>query len=173
MKLVYGNNLYSPQDCKSCGADWSVRGENDFFSGAGGDRWRTGAMEVTVNKFSVGFTVYTNDPLNEYGENDYNYIEKSEIYGHNNRKLRFGRDKAKGTWNRGMTYESPVWFGYNNGFGVSRIGYSHPYVQDSFQNGIHKFVPPGSQNFYNKYSPGIKHGYHYSGFNNPYSLYGN
>jgi RHS repeat-associated protein len=155
------------------GKNWSVRGENDFFSGAGGDRWRTGAMEVTVNKFSVGFTVYTNDPLNEYGENDYNYIEKSEIYGHNNRKLRFGRDKAKGTWNRGMTYESPVWFGYNNGFGVSRIGYSHPYVQDSFQNGIHKFVPPGSQNFYNKYSPGIKHGYHYSGFNNPYSLYGN
>jgi hypothetical protein len=162
-QIVGGVSIFGP--------NWSVRGENDFFSGVGQDRWRTGAMEITVDKFSVGFTVYTNDPKNEYGEDDFNYTEKSAIYGSNSTKLRYGRTNYKGVWTNGKTYDSPLWFGFNNGYGISRVGFSHEYVQDVFQNGIHKYVPQGSQHFYNKYDAGIRHGYNYSGFYNPYSLY--
>ncbi len=58
------------------------------------------------------------------------------------------------------------------GNSVSRIGYSHPLVQDRTQNVIHKYFPLGYQNFYNQYTPSAYGGYGYSGYYNPYSLYG-
>ena len=137
--------------------------ENDFLAGTG-DKWRTGAFEVSVGKFSVGFTIYTN----EQKETDPVVNTPSPIHGANNRP----RTKSLGTWENGLVYDAPIWFGYNTGMGVSRIGYSHKYVQDFFQNGIHKWIPFGHQNYYLKYVEGINHGYGYNGFYNQFSLYG-
>ncbi|MBL7901699.1 MAG: hypothetical protein JNK73_06865 [Bacteroidia bacterium] len=145
------------------GKNWSVRMENDFLAGTG-DKWRTGAFEVSVGKFSVGFTIYTN----EQKETDPVVNTPSPIHGANNRP----RTKSLGTWENGLVYDAPIWFGYNTGMGVSRIGYSHKYVQDFFQNGIHKWIPFGHQNYYLKYVEGINHGYGYNGFYNQFSLYG-
>ncbi len=145
------------------GKNWSARMENDFLAGTG-DKWRTGAFEVSVGKFSVGFSIYTN----EQAANSPTVNTPSPIHGANNRP----RTETFGTWANGLVYDAPIWFGYNTGMGVSRIGYSHRYVQDFFQNGIHKWIPFGHQNYYLKYVDGINHGYGYNGYYNQYSLYG-
>jgi RHS repeat-associated protein len=145
------------------GKNWSARMENDFLAGTG-DKWRTGAFEVSVGKFSVGFTIYTN----EQTANSPTVNTPSPIHGANNRP----RTKSFGTWENGLVYDAPIWFGYNTGMGISRIGYSHKYVQDLFQNGIHKWIPFGHQNYYLKYVEGINHGYGYNGFYNQFTLYG-
>jgi hypothetical protein len=74
-------------------------------------------------------------------------------------------------WVNGQVYFSPLWLGYRDGNTVSRIGYSHWRVQDATQNGVHKWVPFGRQQYYLGYD-GFKAGYYlYSGYYNPFSLY--
>lgn len=148
------------------GKNWSARMENDFLAGTG-DKWRTGAFEVSVGKFSVGFSIYTNEQTNP--PDKFDKTAKSPIWGANNRPR---KGETLGGWINGLVYDAPIWLGYNTGMGISRIGYSHRYVQDFFQNGIHKWIPFGHQNYYLKYVEGINHGYGYNGFYNQFSLYG-
>ena len=54
---------------------------------------------------------------------------------------------------------------------VTKIGYSHKVFQDLTQNGVHKWVPFGRQQYYLDYSEFKTGFYNYSGFNNPYSFY--
>ncbi|MDY4789045.1 MAG: hypothetical protein SO179_00555 [Bacteroidales bacterium] len=54
---------------------------------------------------------------------------------------------------------------------VTKIGYSHKIFQDLTQNGVHKWVPFGRQQYYLDYSEFKTGFYNYSGYNNPYSLY--
>lgn len=52
-----------------------------------------------------------------------------------------------------------------------RAVYSHKSFQDLTQNGVHKWVPFGRQQYYLDYSEFKTGFYNYSGFNNPYSFY--
>ncbi|MBL0049725.1 MAG: hypothetical protein IPP32_16705 [Bacteroidetes bacterium] len=151
------------------GPNWSFKMENDFaanhFKGSG-DKWRTGAFELSVNKISVGFSIYTNKQIRGKDE----IVDGTSLIWDENRP---GADKKYyGAWKNGKVYDSPLWVGYNYGPGISKLGYSNKYVQDFAQNGIHKWVSFGRQNFYNNYSDDISHPYSYNGYNNPYSLYG-
>ncbi len=140
----------------------SFRIENDFFAFQGEDRWRTSSWELTVGDYSIGSYIYTNDPKGEgssQNDNGTNWLGKKNKHGF-------------GAWEEGYVYSSPLWFGYRVGNSISRVGYSHPLVQDRTQNVIHKSFPPGYQNFYNQYTPSAYGSYGYSGYYNPYSLYG-
>jgi hypothetical protein len=177
-ETVYGKSSNNPTSnpnpqsvggVKIFGPNWSFKMENDFaanFFKGSGDKWRTGGFELSVNKFSVGFSIYTNQQINGIDEVDEKGI--SSIWGEN----RPDKDGNKGSWKNGIVYDSPIWIGYNYGYGISRIGFSNKYVQDATQNGIHKWIPFGRQNYYNNYSTGINHFYGYSSYYNPYSLYG-
>ena len=54
---------------------------------------------------------------------------------------------------------------------IDRIGYSLPFFQDLFQNGTHTtFI--GNQNYYLNYRNFQRGLYVYSGYYNPFTLYG-
>ena len=55
---------------------------------------------------------------------------------------------------------------------ISRIGYSFKESQDVFQNGIHGRVPFGKQNYYLNYNYFRTGMYLYTGYYNPFSLWG-
>lgn len=137
----------------------SFRIENDYF-GDKGDRWRTNAWELSIGNFSLGSTIYTNDPK---GLNSGRSDKASPIWGYNT-------DGYK-TWDEGIVYSSPLWIGWRNGNLISRIGYSHRFIQDVTQNGVHKYYSGGRQNFYLKYDSNINGWYYYCGYYNPYSLH--
>ena len=127
----------------------------------GYDRWRTSAFELGIGDFVFGGNIYTN-----YGEaesKNKTVNEKSKIWGKNR-----GDYEA---WTNGKMYSSPLWVGYKNGNSITRIGYSHKSFQDLTQNGVHKWVPFGRQNYYLDYSEFNTGFYSYSGMFNPFSLY--
>ena len=161
-----GGNSIGAQTTGAWSAYWpggSFQIENDYFDFKRGneDRWRTSAWELNAGNLSLGSYIYTNDPKNEGSKRDKN---GTNWFGKKNKH-------GFGAWVKGYVYSSPLWFGYREGNTVSRIGYSHPLVQDRTQNVVHKYFPFGYQNFYNQYTHSAYGGYGYSGYYNPYSLY--
>ena len=143
----------------------SFRLENDFLAFQGQDRWRTSSWELTVGDWSLGSYVYTNDPKNQKEDDKVIAAEdsNSKTWGPNTGKY--------GEWKYGQVYSSPLWIGHRSGNTVSRIGYNHWRVQDITQNGVHRHVFFGRQNYYTGYN-NIRTGvYGYSGYYNPFSLY--
>jgi RHS repeat-associated protein len=154
-QLVGGANIFL--------GDVSLRFENDFLAWQGEDRWRSNALEISINEFSIGTNLYNNyrkrgDPF-----------EKGE-YSHAGG--RFGK------WVDGQTYSSPVYFGYRNGNFESRIGFSHPNIQHFTQNkeahekGFLRLNLFGHANYFMNYEHFDKGLYMYSGPYNPFSLWG-
>ena len=147
--------------------DVSFSLENDFLAFQGQDRWRTNAVELGIGNFVVGVNTYTNDPLNQYGEKDYN-LDGTDMRGNKNKDER-------GAWNNGQVLSSAAWIGYKNGNSITRLGYSHPIIQDRTQNPVHIngffHLPFGYQNIYNKYDYFQQGFYSYYGKFNPYSLW--
>ena len=142
----------------------SFRLENDYF-GDRHDRWRTNAWELSVGSFTLGSTIYTNNPEEMgYGHpND----RPSPLFGLNNPTS----DYDYGAWKPGYVYSCPLWFGWKHGNNISRIGYRHPIFQDATQNFVHKYFPYGRMNFYLDYDYFYKGIYLDGGYNNPFSLY--
>jgi len=146
--------------------DFSMRIENDLFAWNGQDRWRTSAIEIGIGDFAIGTNVLTNDPGN---------TEEKKV-DPNGLNLRGKKNKhGYGAWVDGLVFDSPLYVSHRYGNKVSRIGFSHPMIQDRTQNFIHKNFGIGNfsigyQNFYNKYtySGGI---YKYSGIYSPYTLW--
>lgn len=133
----------------------------------GQDRWRTNAVELGIGNFVVGVNTYTNDPLNQYGRDDYD-PDGMDMRGNKNKH-------GYGAWKNGQVFSSSAWIGYKNGNSVTRLGYSHPFVQDMTQNSVHRngffHLPFGYQNYYNKYDyfqQGLNSNY---GTYNPYNLW--
>lgn len=141
--------------------DVSFSLENDILAFQGYDRWRTSAFELGIGDFVFGGNIYTNYGEAESGKEPIN--KKSKIWKENR-----GDYKA---WDNGKVYSSPLWVGYKNGNSITRIGYSHKSFQDLTQNGVHKWVPFGRQNYYLDYSEFRSGLYSYSGMFNPFSLY--
>ena len=134
------------------------------------DRWRTNAFELNIGDFTFGNFIYTNDGQKDsetaHGEGDdaIDFNAKSPIYGKNSQA-------GKGAWRIGKVYAAPTWIGIRSGNRIDRIGYSLPFFQDLFQNGIHTtFI--GNQNYYLNYRNFQRGLYVYSGYYNPFTLYG-
>jgi len=150
------------------GGSFTLQNDVKALSGVRADRWRTNGFELTIGDFSFGNTIYTNDgeAVSKAfdSENPIDYDARSPIYGKNSHT-------DKGAWKIGKVYSAPSWIGYRIGNQISRIGYSHQFFQDLFQNGIHTtFI--GNQNYYLDYSDFNRGMYFHSGYYNPYSLWG-
>jgi len=139
--------------------DWSVSFTDDVW--LGGDRYRTVAAEVGWNNYSLGMSLYTNDP-GTVAENDWS----SKVAGRNPRNIK--------AYNEGKRIYSGLYVGYRNGNMVTRMGIDAPFVQDVFQNGFHYVInKAGLSN-----SPYIQTDYgtpaspyFYRGSYNPFTLY--
>ena len=141
--------------------DFSFAMTNDAFRGS--DWYRTAAAEIGIGEVSFGFNLFTTEPpLEEYkskphkGENS-EYI--SPIHGKN----------PLGTYSTGSRVYAGMYLGYRNGNRISRFGVDAPWVQDLFQNGIHRWVVPTPYFNTNYGSPSAP--FLQGGYVNPFSLY--
>jgi len=110
--------------------DFRISMTNDAFLSPG-DKYRTAALEVGVREVSFGMNIYTTKPNERVEEGhggDENY--KSPIHGSN----------KHGTYTEGKRIYAGLYFGYNDGVTISRAGIDAPFVQDFFQNGVHRWV---------------------------------
>jgi hypothetical protein len=134
------------------------------------DRWRTNAVELTIGKWSLGTYLYTN-----FGKQDSGFDENGAQvdFGENCVPPLVGRnhDKNLATWINGRVYYAPIWIGYRYGDQITRIGFSHPMVQNLTQNLIHKYKWLGNQNYYLMYDEFKTGGFFSTGTYNPFSLY--
>jgi len=117
-----------------------------------------------LQRESYGFNLFTTEPpLEEYqrkpkqlgGDSEF----KSPIHGKN--PLR--------TYSTGSRVYAGMYLGYRNGNRVSRFGIDAAWVQDLFQNGIHRWVvrtPYFNTNYGSPSAPFLQGGYA-----NPFSLY--
>jgi len=148
--------------------EYQFRMENDFFAFEHQDRWRSNAVEFSWGhgKYTIGTHLYNNDPKNVDGEYEYkvDLNIKSPIWQKNKHGM--------GGWINGLTYSSPIYFGFKYGNTIDRIGYSHYIFQDATQNGIHKYFPLGYQNYYANYEKFNYGMYYYSGWHSNYSIWG-
>ncbi|NOZ33948.1 MAG: hypothetical protein GXO80_01440 [Chlorobi bacterium] len=146
----------------------TVSNDTKKTGGDGNDRWRSGAMEVQVGDFVAGFYILQNDPESEGLGADL------EALGPNGKKH---ENPNFGVWNNGQTYRAPFYVGYRFGNRIERIGYSHKYVQQFFQNYLihrHGFglTTATNQNLYASYDKMYTGIWGYSGWYNPYSIWG-
>lgn len=140
-----------------CG--WSVSFSNDCI-GDRKDRWRSNAVEVTKNSFSIGTYVDTNwGDMHSEGKVDYD-AEAPLLGKHKD---------GYGKWLGGEVHFAPLWIGYRSGNVVQRIGFSHRTVQNLTQNFFHKYVAP--TNYFLDYNNMKKGIYTYIGNVNPFSIW--
>lgn len=106
-------------------------------------------------------------PARQNGEKDYD-PNGTDMRGNKNKD-------GRGAWNNGQVLSSAAWIGYKNGNSITRLGYSHPIIQDRTQNPVHIngffHLPFGYQNIYNKYDYFQQGLYSYYGKFNPNSLW--
>ena len=87
-------------------------------------------------------------------------------------------EERLGRWIDGQTYSSPLYLGFRYGNTTERIGYSHKAIQHALQNkmahekGFLRIMPFGTANYFMDYEHFDKGMYYFSGWNNPYSLWG-
>ena len=140
--------------------DVSFALSNDLFGEKHQDRWRTSAAELSIGNFSIGTYVVTND-----GKKESNYMTNSEP------SLLLGLNKRFGAHTKGEVYSAPLWIGYRYKNQITRLGYSHPFVQDLTQNAVHHYFKPGAAPdfvHYNNFNYGF---FSYVGYYNPLSLW--
>ncbi len=141
--------------------DFSFSMTNDAWTGS--DKFRTAAAEIGIGDFSYGFNLFTTTPPeSEYNlrpqiGNDKTYT--SFIWGRNPRH----------TYSSGSRVYAGMYIGYRNGNNISRMGIDAPWVQDFFQNGIHRHVVK-TPYFNTNYGPPTRF-FGQSGHYFPYSLY--
>lgn len=138
--------------------DFSFRMTND--AGVGGDKYRTAAAEIGIGETSFGFNLYTTQPPT---------LEHKRGFGlGENFKSMWGGNK-NGTYSTGSRVYAGLYFGYQSNNTISRIGIDAPWVQDFFQNGIHKHLTNGPY-FNINYGPSTRLFLQTSNYF-PYSLY--
>jgi hypothetical protein len=142
--------------------DFSFSMTNDAWTGS--DKFRTAAAEIGIGDFSYGFNLFTTaPPISEYTSKpqqlgaDKKY--RSPIWGKN----------PLYTYSSGSRVYAGMYVGYRNGNNISRMGVDAPWVQDFFQNGIHRHVVP-TPYFNTNYGPPTRL-FGQSGYRFAYSLY--
>jgi hypothetical protein len=134
---------------------WSGTWSNDWdpISKTGTDQGRTASVEIGHGSARLGFNVYTSAPERTILPDEGAWNETN--WGTN--------DHGSYT---GKPYASALYFGYVKGRNMYRAGVNSPYVQDFFQNGLHKYIggvpyfPRGNYRssiygYYGKYNPFI------------------
>ncbi len=143
----------------------SVRLENDFLAFREEDRWRSNAVELSIGNFTIGTYIFNNDPKGE--------VDISDKYLHKNKA-----GEILGRWMDGQTYVSPLYFGIRQGNRTERIGYSNwkfqHYPQNWFahEKGFARLGLFGYANYFMEYDHFDESIYYYSGYSNPFSIYG-
>lgn len=149
--------------------NWSVKIENDFLAFKGEDRGRSNGIEISYKNLTIGTHLFNNDPKNETPNKGF---DLSEEYYHNHKRAKYGK------WNNGQTYSSPLYIGIRYGNTMERHGVNHHIFQHATQNwgahesGFLRIMPFGHQNYYLDYDNFNYGAYLYSGWNNPYSIWG-
>jgi hypothetical protein len=144
--------------------DFSLRLENDMFAFNSKDRWRTAAFEVGIGNYVIGGSIYTNDGEID-SEGIYDTKKEAPLWGKNSRSDKYG------AWKNGQVYSSHVWIGYRSGTNIIRAGYSFKGAQNFLQNGVHKYISGGRQNYYLNYDNFYTGPCGYFGYYNPFSLF--
>jgi hypothetical protein len=125
----------NPQNNWSMGyrrGDFSFSMTND--SWVGGDKSRTAAAEIGIGNFSYGMNIYTTaPPQSEYDDGIGGGNYSSPIWG----------DNKTGSYSSGSRVYAGMYVGMRNGNNVIRAGIDAPWVQDLFQNGVHRHLVPG------------------------------
>jgi len=116
--------------------DVSVTLSNDAW--LSGDKYRTAAAEVSIGEASIGMNLYTTDPPPEERKKAKGLSENSKFQSMWDRVGK--NDNNHRTYSAGSRVYAGLYFGYHSGNSVSRIGVDAPWVQDFFQNGIHKYL---------------------------------
>jgi RHS repeat-associated protein len=98
------------------------------------DKFRTAAGEIGVGPVSYGFNLYTTTPP----ESEYK-AKPSMGTDKNYSSPLHGRHKYN-AYSSGSRVYAGMYLGYRNGNTISRIGVDAPWVQDAFQNGIHRLI---------------------------------
>lgn len=148
---------------------FSAKIENDFM-GDKHDRWRSNAVELGFwgGDIVLGTTLYNNR------RNEGDPVHPDSKYDH---FKMIGKEKF-GRWIDGQTYSSPLYVGFKTGNKITRLGYSHHVFQHAAQNwfaheaGFARLRLFGYANYFMDYD-NFQYGTHsYSGYYNPYSLWG-
>ncbi|MDD2962416.1 MAG: polymorphic toxin type 23 domain-containing protein [Bacteroidales bacterium] len=165
----FGGTIFSgshPQNNWAVGyqkGDFSFRMTNDAF--VGGDKARTAAAEIGLGNHTVGFNLFTTAPPVAERQSDYfkggNETWESPIWGKNK--------KERYTYSSGSRLWAGLYLGYRNGNTNSRTGIDAPWVQDLFQNGLHKHIVH-SPYFNSELGPDSRL-FFQGGYINPFSLY--
>jgi len=144
--------------------DFSFRMTNDAF--LGGDKGRTAAGEIGIGDYTFGTNIYTTAPPDsEYNSEDNQSVStidrtfKSKIWGAN----------KNGTYSSGSRVYSGLYIGKRNGIFEQRWGIDGAFVQDFFQNGIHRHIVKGPY-FNTNFGPPTRSFYQLR-TNIPWSLY--
>ena len=124
---------------------------------------RTAAAEVGVGEISFGINLFTTEPpMEEYSKKPQkggNTEYESPIHGKN----------PLGTYSTGSRVYAGMYLGYRNGNRVSRLGIDASWVQDLFQNGIHRWFVKTP--YFNTYLGSPSTAFLQGGYFNPFSLY--
>lgn len=112
--------------------------ENDAFLNVvnknGSDKFRTAAIEFGFGYLRAGFSIYTNNPMEQIGQDEIINKEQNQWVSKYHRSNKLG----SGSYNYGKRIFSNIYFGFNNGLTISRIGVDAPGIQDFIQNGWHQ-----------------------------------
>ncbi|MBI1767427.1 MAG: hypothetical protein HYR67_03520 [Bacteroidetes bacterium] len=129
----------------------------------GGDKYRTAAAEIGIGDYSVGFNIYTG-----IGSNKETGVS-SPIWGPHIPRRGAGAGEDQGAWRNGEVMSSNLYFGYRHGGMAYRVGIDAPFVQDFFQNGVHRYITKTTPYFmdYGRQSQP----YFFMRTYDPYSLY--
>jgi RHS repeat-associated protein len=142
---------------------------NDAF--VGGDKYRTAAAEIGWENYSFGMNLYTTEPdkkeykLHQGSDEEYT----SPIWGKSGISKKTGNPFY--TYKSGERVFAGMYFGINRNGAVQRLGIDDAFVQDLFQNGIHRNVVRGPYLNTNLGSPSsiFSQNFNY----NPWTLYSN
>lgn len=151
-KQVVGTaTVYIPSASLAFSDDCKFLGDNK-------DRWRTVGAELTIDKYSIGMLTDTN-----FGSEESKSIDIRHLSSDSDKGIINGN-----TWLLGKAYFAPIWVGIRTGNNINRFGYSHQWVQNTFQNGVHSIIKTPYFKHYFQFKEGP---YIYSGTPNPFSFW--
>ncbi|WP_299278908.1 RHS repeat-associated core domain-containing protein [uncultured Psychroserpens sp.] len=147
--------------------DFSFKMTNDAF--LSGDEYRTAAAEVGIGNYSFGFNLYTSEPPSNEYNGEYTIDGKDDTRDKTYESPIWGKNKHY-TYSSGSRIFAGMYFGYRDKDKTYRLGFNGAFVQDLFQNGIHRHVITGPY-FNTNYGSPDNLFFQFYRNRNPWSLY--
>jgi hypothetical protein len=136
--------------------EWSFSLENDAqFFGDGYDGGRTAAASIGYGDFMLGMNMLTT-----YGYDKRESRESDSMFGkHVPKHGKKVKGIDQGTWQNAHIYNSNLFLGFRNGNIGYRLGVDAPWVQDAFQNFVHRYVTKSTPYFLPRERPTTLYSY--------------